>query len=104
MAFYHIVHFWLKDEHTTGEAFDRVLAGAKSLGESPNVASARVGVPAGTPREVVDNSYNIQAVLTFDDKAAHDRYQSPDDAVHQAFIDTFKECWTQVVIYDSVEA
>lgn len=104
MAFYHIVHFWLKDEHATGEAFDNVLAGVRTLADSPNVSTARVGVPAGTPREVVDNSYSIQIVVTFEDKAAHDRYQSPEDAVHQAFIDNYKQCWTKVVIYDSLDA
>ena len=103
MSFFHIVHFWLKDEHASGEAFDRVLAGVRSLADSPNVKSCRVGVPAGTPREVVDNSYSIQLICEFADKASHDAYQSADDSVHQSFIDNYKQCWTKVLIYDSVE-
>lgn len=101
--FYHCVHFWLKDEHKSGPAFERVLEGVRSLADSPNMESCRVGVPAGTPREVVDNSYDIQLLAIFPDKAAHDRYQSAEDAVHQNFVDNFKDRWTKVLIYDSLE-
>ncbi|QDT01983.1 Stress responsive A/B Barrel Domain protein [Rubripirellula lacrimiformis] len=101
--FYHSVHFWLRDG--VGEAErQQVIEGVKSLGNSPNMESARVGVPAMTDRAVVDNSYSIQLIAVFADKAAHDRYQSTDDEVHQAFIANFKPYWTKVVIYDSLDA
>lgn len=101
--FHHCVHFWLKDEYRKGGEFERVLAGVRSLGESENMERCRVGVPAGTPRDVVDNSYDIQLLAIFPDAAAHDRYQSGDDAAHQAFIANFKHCWEKVLIYDSIE-
>lgn len=102
-AFLHTVHFWLKDGLSDDEKH-KVLEGIRSLAESPNVARASVRVPAGTPREVVDNSYDFQLVVEFDSSELHDAYQSADDAVHQAFIAGYKQYWTKVVIYDSVRA
>lgn len=101
--FYHCVHFWLRDGVDEAER-QKVIEGVKSLGNSVNMHCARVGVPAMTDREVVDNSYDIQLIAIFEDKEAHDRYQSKDDAVHQAFIAEYKPYWTKVVIYDSLDA
>lgn len=100
--FYHIVHFWLKPD-ISPEQREQFLAGLTAIGKSENVTTLRIGTPAGTPREVVDNSYDFQIVVTFADKDAHDRYQSPEDAAHQQFIDSCKELWTKVLIYDSLE-
>lgn len=100
-AFYHCVHFWLREDLSDAERAT-FLDGVRKLANSEHVASVRVGVPAGTPRAVVDNSYDVQLLATFADKAAHDRYQG-DDPVHNAFIEGFKTYWTRVLIYDSVE-
>lgn len=102
-AFLHAVHFWLKDDLSDSDK-QTMLDGLRALADSPNVARVSVRVPAGTPREVVDNSYDIQLVCEFDSKELHDAYQSPDDQAHQSFIDQNKEKWTKVVIYDSVRA
>lgn len=101
--FLHVVHFWLKEDLTADQraAFVR---GLEALRGSPNVRRVRIGTPAGTPRPVVDNSYSYQLVVEFADAAAHDRYQLPSDAAHQAFVDGFKAFWTKLLIYDSVEA
>lgn len=100
--FVHCVHFWLKPDLGDAEraAF---VQGLRDLADSPHVSSVRVGKPAGTPRAVVDNSYDFQLLVHFADQAAHDAYQSADDATHAAFIERFKVCWTRVLIYDSVE-
>jgi hypothetical protein len=100
--FHHTVHFWLRDDLTDPQR-QQFIEGAKALSQSPNVSSVRVGVPAGTPREVVDNSYDYQLHCTFADQAAHDAYQSDADEAHAHFINTFKTFWTKVLIYDSVE-
>ncbi|MEM1213756.1 MAG: Dabb family protein [Planctomycetota bacterium] len=102
-GFHHTVHFWLKPDLTDAERSD-FLAAAKAIAESPNVATCRVGVPAGTDRPIVDNSYDVQLHCTFAAPADHDAYQSADDHVHNDFINTFKSFWTRVLIYDSVDA
>lgn len=102
-AFLHTVHFWLKEELSDDERHE-VLEGIRALADSPNVARMSVRVPAGTPRDVVDNSYDYQLVCEFDSTELHEAYQSPDDAAHQAFIQKYKDKWTKVLIYDSVRA
>jgi len=102
MQFQHVVHFWLRDGLTDAERAEFVAA-CRGLGESPNVAAVRVGVPAETPREIVDNSYGVQLTCWFESAAAHERYQEPDD-VHRAFIESQQDKWTRVLIYDSIEA
>lgn len=102
-AFLHVVHFWLKDGITDDDRRS-VLEGMRALADSPNVARMSVRVPAGTPREVVDNSYDYQLVCEFDSSELHNAYQSPDDRAHQHFIDHYKQHWQKVRIYDSVRA
>lgn len=102
-AFLHTVHFWLKDG-LSEEDKNEVLHGIQKLADSPNVARVSVRVPAGTPREVVDNSYDFQLVCEFDSQELHDAYQSPEDEAHQHFIQNYKQYWTKVVIYDSLRA
>jgi len=101
--FNHTVHFWLKPE-LSDERRTAFLEGCRGVAQSPHVASCRVGVPAGTPRPVVDNSWDYQLHCTFAGQAEHDAYQSPEDAVHTAFIEGFKDCWAKVLIYDSLDA
>jgi len=101
--FNHTVHFWLKPDTTDAQRTEFV-AGLKALADSPNVASVSARRPAGTPREVVDNSYDYQLFVTFADQAAHDAYQSADDAAHATFINSFKSLFDKVLIYDSLEA
>jgi hypothetical protein len=100
--FYHCVHFWLREDLSSAEraAF---IDGVRALGDSEYVQWIRVGRPAGTDREVVDNSWDVQLLAIFADAAAHERYQAA-DPVHEQFIDRFADCWTRVLIYDSIEA
>jgi len=99
--FHHCVHFWLRDDLTDDQR-EQFIAGVRRLADSEHVRSVRIGKPAGTPRQVVDNSWDVQLLATFDDQASHDRYQS-DDPVHDEFISTFKDHWQRVLIYDSLD-
>ncbi len=100
--FHHTVHFWLKPSVTDAQR-DAFEAGLRALADSPNVATVSARRPAGTPRDVVDNSYDYQLFIQFADSSAHDAYQSADDPAHQRFIASFKPLFDRVVIYDSVE-
>ena len=74
---HHTVHFWLKPD-VTDDRKASMIAGLKNLANSPNVTSTWVGTPAGTPRDIVDNSYAIQLMAVFADQAAQAAYQSED--------------------------
>ena len=101
--FHHTVHFWLKDGLTDKQR-GAFVDGCRRIAESPNVATCRVGRPAGTDRPVVDNSYDVQLLCIFESREKHDGYQSDADVVHTDFIERYKSYWTKVLIYDSVEA
>ena len=102
-SFVHTVHFWL---HPGLPPTDRAtfLTALRTLADSPNVATCRIGTPADTARDVVDNSWDYQLLLTFADRAAHDRYQSPADPAHAAFIARCHPFWERVLVYDSLPA
>jgi hypothetical protein len=58
-----------------------------------------VGEPAGTPREVVDNSYTVCLAATFASKEDQDIYQ--DHPIHQQYVEDNQDKWTRVQVYDS---
>lgn len=99
-AFVHSVYFWLVDETmpTRGKFVTEVM---KYLKEIDLIRTRHLGRPAGTDREVVDNSYSYCMILTFDSREDQDRYQ--EHAAHQQFIENASSLWTRVQVYDSVQ-
>lgn len=94
--FVHMVFFWLKPE-TDIKAF---MAGTEGfLREVEVVKQYHLGVPAMTPREVVDNSYSVALVVTFASKEDQDSYQN--HPAHVQYVEENKDKWTRVQIYDS---
>ncbi len=91
----HTVYFWLKDG-LSAEELKSFEEGIRSLTGAPTVKRLFLGTPAGTPsRGVVDNSFDYNLVLWFDDVAGHDAYQvSPTHlkfvADHEAKFDVVK--------------
>ena len=51
-----------------------------------------------TPREVVDNSYDVGLCCLFDDTAGHDAYQT--HPLHDQFIERNKAHWAKVIVRD----
>lgn len=98
--FAHTVYFWLEDDLTDRDerAF---VEGVQSLTEIDLVRDAFVGRPAGTDREVVDNSYDYSLLLRFEDADDQDAYQVHE--THLAFVDECEQYWTDVQVYDSIE-
>ena len=96
--FIHTVYFWLKPE--SGEAAHRQLVADcnEYLSKIPTVRHLWSGVPAMTPREVVDNSYSVGLTVVLDDSAGHDVYQ--EHALHKEFIARNKAHWVRVQVYD----
>lgn len=100
-AFYHIVYFWVKPG-TSSERVQQLMDDCHSyLGSIKTVRELHVGTPAGTPREVVDNSFAVNLIVRFDDKAGHDYYQEIE--THNQFIDRNVEIWERVQVYDMIK-
>ena len=94
--FIHMVFFWLKDS-TDADAF--IQATKEFVSKVEVVRAFHLGKPAGTPREVVDNSYSVSLVVTFDSKEDQDIYQN--HPVHVQYVEDNKDKWTTVKIFDS---
>ncbi|MEO0469780.1 MAG: Dabb family protein [Bacteroidota bacterium] len=98
-GFIHTVFFWLKEGTSDAQkaAFEK---GLEKLGTTPSIQSFYYGKPAGTPREVVDNSYDYAWVVHFANAADQDAYQV--DPIHYAFIEDHQDIWEKVQVYDTL--
>jgi hypothetical protein len=97
----HTVFFWLRDGLDENE-HSRFRIGLEHLTREGHIRDRRIGMPAGTDRDVVDSTYSYAIVLRFDDVDAHDAYQISDE--HQTFLDTCFDMIGGVKVYDVDEA
>jgi len=97
--FLHIVYFYPAENGTPEDANQLAAGCQKYLAGIPGVTRLQVGFPAGTPRDVVDNSYAVALLVELTDTHAHDVYQDHPD--HNAFIAECRQYWSRVQIYDS---
>ena len=96
--FIHTVLFWLKDGTTDSEKKALIKDCRDLLGSITTVQYLAAGEPAGTPREVVDSSFDVGLVVHFEDSAGHDVYQTAEE--HLEFIERNKDIWERVQVYD----
>jgi len=96
--FTHVVFFWLKDGTPEGARQQLLRDCEKYLKAIPTVKYFQVGRPAMTPREVVDNSYDVGLLVVLEDEAGHEVYQK--HALHLEFIAANKPHWKRVQVYD----
>jgi hypothetical protein len=98
--FTHVVLFWLKPD-APASARQQLLDDCRSLlAKIETLKFFDAGVPAMTPRDVVDNSYHIGLLTVFADKQGHDVYQ--DHPLHQEFLKRNKANFGRVQVYDFV--
>ena len=99
-AFVHVVYFWLKSGLTDQQVAEFEAGLRTMLEESEHASTGHVGTPAGTPREVVDNSYDYCLIVTFDDADSHEAYQN--EPAHDRFREINDQFAERVQIYDSL--
>ena len=98
----HAVFFWLKNP-TSVEDRERLIAGIRSLKAIEVVRSLFVGVPADTEaRDVVDHSFAVSEILTFDNADDQRTYQ--DHPIHFRFVEDYGHLWERVTVYDIAQA
>ena len=95
----HDVFFTLEDN--SPEAIAAMIAGCrKYLADHPGVVFFAAGtLVEELARPVNDHDFDIALHVVFEDKDAHDRYQTAPE--HVEFIETFKSNWKQVRVFDS---
>lgn len=97
----HAVFFWLRNPQSR-EDRDRLVAGLERLRQIELIRSLDIGVPAPTEqRDVVDASFDVSELMTFDSLADQAAYQ--DHPVHKAFVSECEALWREVRVYDSVD-
>jgi hypothetical protein len=98
--FIHQVCFWLKPGTPSSTKEQLIADCRKYLGAIPTVRQLFAGPPAGTNREVVDQTYHVGLVVLLDDRAGHDAYQ--DHPSHHEFITRNKAHWEKVRVIDFI--
>lgn len=97
--FAHHVFFWLK-EPDNAEHREQFLSALREMKKIPTIQASYIGKPAGTPRDVVDNSWTFDWLVTFKDKAGWQIYN--DHPIHKEFIEKAGDLWERVLVYDTV--
>jgi len=98
--FVHVVYFWLKPGQTDAQVAEFEAGLRQMLADSLHASTGHVGKPAGTARDVVDNSYDYCLIATFDDAASHEAYQR--EPAHDRFREINERFTERVQIYDSM--
>ena len=95
--FSHVVIFWTDPKKPA--AADELLAGMKKyLTPIPGVLHFHIGKMVGSPRAVVDQTYQVALNLVFPSKQAQDDYQVHPE--HLKFVERCKALWKKVTVYD----
>jgi len=97
--FIHVVCIWLKSDLDRRDIKD-FEKGMRELKKIKSVRSMEIGRPAGTKRDVVDNTYSYMMVFYFKDATGHALYQI--DPIHQDFVDKHKAKWMRIQVYDAL--
>ena len=98
-VFVHHVFFWLNNPDSI-EDREKLIAGLKKLSAAGMIKESHIGLPAGTNRDVIENSYSVSWLTLFDNAAAQDAYQAA--PIHLEFVATCSSLWSKVLVYDSV--
>ncbi len=97
--FVHNVYFWADDlSEDERETFED---GLETLTEIDLVQEGFIGKPAGTDRDVVDNSYEYNLILKFKNEQDQEAYQN--HPTHLEFVEDCQQYWTDVKVFDAIK-
>lgn len=96
----HVVLFWLKPDMPAGERAAMQTELANQAQKVPGLLDCHMGGPAGTQRDVVDNSYDLMLVMRFADADAAKGWDT--DPLHLALVKRFAPHFAEVVVYDGM--
>lgn len=96
----HVVLFWLKPDMPASERAAMQTELADQAQKVPGLLECHMGGPAGTQRDVVDNSYDLLLVMRFADATAAKGWDT--DPLHLALVKRFAPHFAKVVVYDGM--
>ncbi|AKA35359.1 MAG: stress responsive protein [Muricauda sp.] len=97
--FAHVVYFWFNDpdDEQARERFEASLR--KFLDNSKYAKTNFIGTPPKAVRDVVDDSFTYNLIVTFESAEAQEGYQK--EEAHITFIEECKDLWKKVIVYDA---
>jgi hypothetical protein len=98
-GFIHHVFFWLKNPESK-EDLQQLIEGLNQLSKVSTIIDFSIGKPAGTNRNVIDNTWSVSWLLLFENIDDQEIYQT--DPIHLKFIEECSPLWNKVLIYDTV--
>ena len=98
-AFTHVVYFWLHHPDDQGECREFEAAARELMEKSGYTKTNFLGRPPKATREVVDDSFTYNMILTFESATAQSAYQ--EEQAHLDFIAKAGHLWKKVVVYDA---
>jgi len=98
----HTVVFWFRVDAPPGTAAEMAIFYQQKIAQVTGVEQVFVGPPAGTDRDVVDNTCQWMSSVVFESEAVATAWQT--DPVHDEFRERFGPAFERVVVYDTIEA
>lgn len=96
--FIHSVYFWLKEDTSQSDRME-FKSSLESLKKIRGIRKRYVLEPAGTEREVVDNSYDYALIIHFKNKSAQEAYQV--DPLHASAVHRMQPMIGKFIVYDA---
>lgn len=100
-ALLHVVLLWYRADMPPAERDALVALYVERVRSVPGVDAVWLGRPAGTPRDVVDNTYDQLVLMRFCDAAAAAAWQT--HPVHEELLQRFGRHFARVLVYDAAE-
>ena len=96
----HQVYFWLNNKAD----LPKFIEGLNVLVPITSIRDIHIGIPAATEeRDVIESSYDVSLLVTFNNIADHDHYQV--DPLHDIFREDYaRPLCKRVMVLDSVDA
>jgi len=97
--FAHVVYFWFNDPN---DEENRVLfetSLTKFMSNSKYAKTKFIGKPPKAVRDVVDDSFTYNLIVTFDSAESQAKYQK--EPAHLLFVEECKHLWKKVIVYDA---
>lgn len=98
-SFVHVVYFWLKDPANMEDRKALETSLYKFMRNSKYAKTKFIGIPPKASRDVVDDSFAYNLVLTFASAEEQELYQK--EEAHLLFIEESEDLWEKVVVYDA---
>ncbi len=99
-AFVHSVYIWLKNPDSTEDKAAFEASMERFMERSLYAKTKFLGRPPKATREIVDDTYTYNLIVTFASAEDQDRYQT--EKAHLDFIEESNHLWDKIVIYDAL--